>query len=141
MAKYRYEMFANLMYGDALTYEELIEREQTLKIELTGYLQSVGASHLDFQPQGDALYVQCVFAEQDARNFEGVSEVVAQLAGNDVEGRMVFFGRDLGRIYCFFLADMECEGGRLNLPTPRMGLVKCDPEMQYTTSKDRKTSA
>lgn len=138
MAKYRYEMFGNLVYGEALTYEELIGREQSLLVELTSCLQNNGASHIDFQPLGDALYMQCLFAEQDARNFEVVADKVARLSGQHLEGRLVFFGRDLGRIYCFFFADESCQGGRLNLPTPRRGLEKIPPEMQYTSSKDRK---
>ena len=139
MAKYRYEMFGNIIYDQALTYEELIGREQTLMSEFTAYLQQSGASHIDFQPLGDALYVQCVFAEQDARNFEDVAETVARLSGQHLEGRLVFFGRDLGRIYCFFFADESCLGGRLSLPTPRQGLNKTPPEMQYASSKDRKS--
>jgi len=138
MAKYRYEMFANLIYGETLTYEELINREQSLMVELTAYLQNIGASHIDFQPLGDALYIQCVFAEQDARNFEEVADAVARLSGQHMEGRLIFFGRDLGRIYCFFLADESVQSGRLNLPTPRNGLDKMPPEMQYASSKNRK---
>lgn len=138
MAKYRYEMFGNLVYSETLTYEELIGREQSLMTELTSYLQDIGASHIDFQPLGDALYVQCVFAEQDARNFEDVAGAVARLSGQHIEGRLIFFGRDLGRIYCFFIVDETCQGGRLNLPTPRQGLDKAPPEMQYTSSKNRK---
>ena len=141
MAKYRYEMFGNMVYGEALTYEELIDREQALMVAMTAYLQSLGASHIDFQQLGDALYVQCLFAEQDARNFEEVGDAIATLAGQDIEGRLVFFGRDLGRVYCFFFADEECQGGRLNLPAPRMGLQKFPPEMQYATSKDRRTGS
>ena len=140
MAKFRYEMFVNLIYGDALTYEDLIGREQSLMVELTAYLQNIGATHIDFQPLGDALYAQCVFVEQDARNFEEVAGTVAQLSGQHVEGRLVFVGRDLGRIYCFFFADESCLGGRLNLPAPRQGLAQMPPEMQYASSKDRKPS-
>ena len=137
MAKYRYEMFANLIYGETLTYDELIGREQFLLVELTAYLQNIGASHIDFQPLGDALYVQCVFAEQDARNFEDVAATVANLSGQHMEGRLIFFGRDLGRIYCFFFVDEHVQGGRLNLPTPRQGLDRIPPEMQYASSKNR----
>lgn len=140
MAKYRYEMFGNLVYGETLTYEELIEHEQRLMAELTAYLQSIGGSHVDFKQLGDALYIQCLFAEQDAKNFEEVGETVAAMIGRNVEGRLVFFGRDLGRFYCFFMAEGQCEGGRLALPFPRQGLAKMPPEMQYSSSKDRKIS-
>ena len=140
MAKYRYEMFGNLIYGEDLTYEELIGREQSLMTELTAFLQNKDASYIDFQPLGDALYVQCVFTGQDARNFEEVAAAMARLAGLHIEGRLVFLGRDLGRIYCFFFADGACSGGRLNLPGPRQGLAQKPPEMQYASSKNRKPS-
>ena len=138
MARHHYEMFGNLTYGESLTYEELISREQSLMAEFTAYLQNAGASHIDFQPLGDALYVQCVFDDQDARNFEHLAEALAKLAGRHVEGRMVFLDRELRRIYCFFFVDGSCQGGRLNLPTPRQGLNKTPPEMQYAGSKNRK---
>jgi hypothetical protein len=140
MAKYRYEMFANLIYSDALTYEELIEHEQRLTPELTTYLQEMGGTFIDFQPLGDALYVQCVFAEQDAKIFDDIGEAVAGLAGAHMEGRMMFFGRDLGRLYCFFLADCRCQGGRLSLPLPREGMEKVQPQMRYASSKNRRQS-
>ena len=138
MAKYRYEMFGNLVYGESLTYEELITHEQDLMAGLTEHLQDMGASHIDFRPLGDALYVQCVFDDQDARNFEEVCAAAAGLAGDQMEGRLLFFGRDLGRLYCFFMADGKWQGGRLSLPTPRQGLEKTPPEMQYATSRNRK---
>ncbi len=141
MAKYRYEMFGNLTYGEDLTYEELITHEQELTAGLTDQLQDMGASHIDFRPLGDALYVQCVFDDQDARNFEEVCAAAARLAGEHMEGRLLFFGRDLGRLYCFFMAEGRWQGGRLNLPTPREGLEKMPPEMQYATSKNRKNGS
>jgi hypothetical protein len=138
MAKYRYEMFANLIYGDALTYEELIGHEQKLTAELTICLQEMGGTFVDFQPLGDALYVQCVFAEQDAKIFDDIGEAVAGLAGAHMEGRLMFFGRDLGRLYCFFLADGKCQGGRLSLPSPQEGMEKLQPRMRYASAKNRK---
>ena len=137
MAKYRYEMFGNLTYSDALTYEDLIAHEQNLLSDLTDCLQGMGASHIDFRPMGDALYVQCVFDDQDARNFEEVCAAVAHMAGEHVEGRLLFFGRDLGRLYCFFMSEGKWQGGRLSLPTPREGLEKVLPEMRYATSRNR----
>jgi hypothetical protein len=138
MAKYRYEMFGNLIYGDTLTYEELLAHEKKLIAELTAYLTATGASLIDFQPLGDALNVQCVFAGQDAKTFEEVGAATAELMGGDMEGRLMFFGRDLGRLYCFFMAESRCQGGRLSLPFPQEGLRRIQPRMQYSSSKDRK---
>jgi hypothetical protein len=137
MAKYRYEMFGNMTYGEEMTYEELIEHEQNLIAGMSDFLSEMGASHIDFRPLGDALYVQCVFDDQDARNFEDVCEAAARLAGDHMEGRLLFFGRDLRRLYCFFMADGAWQGGRLNMPTPHEGLEQVPPEMQYRTSKNR----
>ena len=137
MATYHYEMFGSLIYGEALTYEELISREQSLIAEFTACLQNAGASHIDFQPLGDVLSVQCAFEEQDARAFEDVAAAAAQSAGKHTEGRLVFVSRDLDHIYCFFLVDGACQGGRLNLPAPRQGLAKKPPKMRYARPQDR----
>jgi hypothetical protein len=137
MTTYHYEMFGRLIYGEALTYEELMSREQTLTTEWTAYLQNIGASHIDFRPLGDALSVQCAFDEQHARDFEDVADTAAHLAGQHTEGRLVFVNRDLDNMYCFFLVDGSCRGGRLDLPTPQGGLAKKPPKMRYAHAHDR----
>jgi hypothetical protein len=142
MAQYHYEMFGNLIYGEALTYEELIEHEQSLRGALSAYLRDSGASHIDFQPLGDALSMQCIFAaDQRAEDFETVADAVARLSGQHMEGRLIFLCRDLNTLYCFFFVNESCQGGRLTLPSPHQGLAQTPPEMQYANAEDRKAPA
>jgi hypothetical protein len=141
MAQFSYEMFGNMVYDEALTYEELIEREPMLMAELTDSLRDFGASHIDFRQLGDALYMQCAFTEQEESNFQHIADTVAKLAGQHMEGRLLFLCRDLDSMDCFFFVNEVCQGGRLTLPSPHQGLAQTQPDMQYASAKDHKPSA
>ena len=131
MAKFRYEMFGHLVYDDSLTYEELIAREEQLTTEFSARLKGMEASHIHFEPQGDALYVQCVFAEKDANDFESVCHSLCELVGKEVAARLLFVGKELDGLWCFFIHNGLCQTAELCLPSPRLGLARRAPRLLY----------
>lgn len=135
MGKFRSEMFGHLVYDDSLTYEELMECEQRITSGLSPLLASLGASHVHFEPLGDALFIQCVFAEQEAENFEHLCQSLCELSGSSIEGRVLFVGKELDGLWCFFIHNGLCQTAELYLPSPRLGIARRSPRMRYKRHK------
>jgi len=125
MALMHSEMFANFVYDQTLTYNELLEREAELVETMQTTFEDVGGAHVEFAPTGDALNVQCLFAEHDEGLFHAVCDAVSPMLRSDVEGRILFVDRNLGTLHLYLLADGVWREGVLRVPGAREGLGRC----------------
>ena len=89
MDKNRSEIFGQFSYDESLTYEELLDVENTLTADLEALLQRAGAAHLDFTPLGDALMCQCAFETHKLYVYRKIAQEAAALLPRGVTGRLL----------------------------------------------------
>lgn len=123
MAKFDCELFGHFVYGPELSYNDLLAREAELVDALQGALDASGGEHIDFTPTGDALRVQCVFANHEETAFHAACAAVAPLLRGDVEGRMLFVDKGLDLLHLYLLADGVWQEAALRLPDARAGMA------------------
>ncbi|MEG2140385.1 MAG: hypothetical protein RRY20_06320 [Bilophila sp.] len=120
MAYFHFECFCNLTYDKELTYEEVLEREEQLKLSIERLLSESEAVHIDFVPLSDNLQVQCAFVDLSPVNWQELCADMAQLAVSGIQGRMVLLDRNLDEMQICFLAAGKPTLARLPLPEPHI---------------------
>jgi hypothetical protein len=95
------EMFCRFVYSPELSYEELLTLEAELKISLTGALGEFGGEFVQFEETGDAVRLQCVFAEYDEDMFHALCDRIAPLTDGKVEAGILFVDKDLEKLHVY----------------------------------------
>ena len=103
MDKNQCELFAQFVYADSLTYEELLNAESDLMVRLEGILAQAGGEHLDFTPLGDMLGCQCVFEVCDLEKFRQVASGIAAILPPGITGRLLCLDKSLDGINLFWV--------------------------------------
>ncbi|MFV0422603.1 hypothetical protein [Oleidesulfovibrio sp.] len=115
MAKYDCEMFGYFSYSPDLSYSELHELEAGFRDALQDALEQRGADFMQFEPEGDALRVQCVFGECHEENFHEVCDAVVQGMNNHVFGKMLFVNKNLQELLVYRLESKGWYEGAIDL--------------------------
>lgn len=102
MDKNRCELFAQFVYADSLTYEDLLDAEAALMARVEALLQEAGGEHLDFTPLGDMLRCQCAFESVDPENFRRIAAQVAALLPEGITGRLLALDKSLAGMHLFW---------------------------------------
>jgi len=89
------EMFGHFIFAPELSYEELMDKERLLIQAVDAILQNAGTEHIQFESLGDAMRVQCAFAEHDDALFHSLCRQIAQHVYRDVEARLLFVDKNL----------------------------------------------
>ncbi len=131
MKKNQYEMFCHLIYAENLSYEELLEKENQIIPDINQVLLELEASYINFEQLGDSLNVQCVLTSNELEQLKSMANDIASIASENIEGRIVLIDAMLDQILCFFIVNGKCQAGELNLPSPRLGIAKRPPRLQY----------
>ncbi len=97
------ELYAQLSYGEQLTYEELLEVEDKLIIALQDLLERAEAMHLDFTQQGDCLLLQCVFTAPKRYIFRKIAMHIAGILPDHVTGRLLFLDKMLETVHVYWV--------------------------------------
>ena len=103
MDKNQCELFAQFVYADSLTYEELLSAESVLMARLEEILANAGGEHLDFSPLGDMLGCQCVFELCDIEKFREVAAGIAAILPAGITGRLLCLDKSLAGLNLFWL--------------------------------------
>ena len=103
MDKNQCELFAQFVYADSLTYEELLSAEGVLMARVEGILANAGGEHLDFSPLGDMLGCQCVFELCDLEKFREVAAGIAAILPAGITGRLLCLDKSLAALNLFWL--------------------------------------
>ena len=140
MAMYQTEFFGHVTYGSELTYDDVLSREEALKIEATAILSEHGAEFIHFEGLGDALRFQCVFAEGGEKLFHTICEAFAPLMRNGLDGRMLCVDKDLTMVHFYALHDGRWQEAVLMLPVAGFLDVLAMPVVidQLERKKDKK---
>ena len=116
MSAYQCELFGHFVYSEDLSYADLLEQETNLISAFDRLLRDMDAAHIDFTPTGDALRVQCMFAEADDALLRSVCDAVAPLIANDIKGKMLFVDKDLAHIALYCLEQSAWKESFVALP-------------------------
>lgn len=115
MATYNCELFIHVRYSAELSYDELYEVEAKLTEELQQALEEHDAEHIDVVTQGDALRVQCVFAEYAEAAFRELCDSTAGCIKDSLSARFLFVDKDLESAHVYYFEDAAWEEVPLNL--------------------------
>ncbi len=110
------EMFAHFVYGQDLSYDELMEREEALKILADGVFAEAGGEYIHFEPQGDTLHAQCVLPEYGEDVFHTICRGLLPQMDAHVEGRLLFVAKSLDSIHLYTLSNGAMKESCLGLP-------------------------
>lgn len=97
------ELYAQLNYGEQLTYEELLEVEESLIGNLQDLLERADAMHLDFMQQGDCLLLQCLFSSPKRYIFRKIAMHIAGILPDHVSGRLLFLDKTLETVHLYWV--------------------------------------
>ncbi|MGX7950250.1 hypothetical protein [Oleidesulfovibrio alaskensis] len=103
MAKYDCEMFGFFSYSPELSYNELYALEESFRSTLHDALAAHGADYMQYEPEGDALRVQCVFAGCEEEVFHAVCDTVVRSMSGHVHGRLLFVNKNLQELLVYRL--------------------------------------
>lgn len=134
MATYGCVMFGHILYDDKLTWQELIETEARVTRLMQSALEEVGARHIDFIAQGDALLVECVFPEVNRETNQALCNAVIRDLGASVLARFMFVDRQMDSTVFYFLGRGKWQEQALSVPGPKEALSG------WVVRQERKTS-
>jgi len=110
------EIFGEFTYPESMTYEELLDTEEFLKVQLDSLFLDAGAEHLDFTPLGDILMLQCAFECRNLEILRDIVQEVASLLPEDMCGRILCLEKNLVSYHLFWIKRGEWQEGEYNLP-------------------------
>ena len=121
MAQFATELFAHFVYSSKLSYHDLLDREDELKIFITRLVEEQGGEYLHFEALGDALRAQCVFAGYHEDLFHALTDAVAPAMDGNVEARLLFVSKDLDYLHLYTLSEGKWQEACLTLPPGPIG--------------------
>ena len=136
MSAYQCELFGHFVYSEDLSYADLLERETDLMGAFDRLLRDMDAAHIDFTPTGDALRVQCMFADAEDALFHSVCDAAAPLLANDIKGKMLFVDKDLAHISMYYLEKSAWKEAAIALPGAREALNRAEPDPEPSANLD-----
>lgn len=115
-------MHGHIMYDDNITYQELMETEERVKVNMRAALEECGGQHFDFTPQADSLLVECVFPEVDREKNRAICDSVIRLFGSTVLARFMFVDKQMDGVVFYFLGRGKWHEQALSIPGPKEAL-------------------
>mgnify|MGYP003622724622 CR=1 FL=1 len=121
MAQFATELFAHFVYSSKLSYHDLLEREEELKIFASRLMEDQGGEYLHFEALGDALRAQCVFSGYDEDLFHALCDALAPAMDDHVEARLLFVSKDLDHLHLYTISKGKWQESSLILPLGPIG--------------------
>lgn len=134
MGNYLCEMFAHFEYGEQLTYQELLDREDLLTRDTQSLWEQFQAAHINYTPMGDALMVQCVFRRYDPQLFHDICDTLHPLLCQNVTGRLLFVDKCLNSLHVYSLTEQGWSEAPLRIPPVDEALPFADPPTPRTSA-------
>jgi hypothetical protein len=115
---YAAECFGYFVYSPALTYEELLAREEEVKAAVGGILADCDAAHIHFESSGDALHLQCALQEHSEAVFHDICDKLAPYMDNNIDGRLLMVRTSLQTLHAYSLHEGKWQEAVVNMPPP-----------------------
>ena len=103
MPKYKTEVFGQVIYAPEISYDELLDLENEVKLFITEILESFSAEFMTFESEGDRTFFQCVFQDCDEEKSEQVAGRFAGHLNKKLEYKLLFVDKMLVEHYFFAL--------------------------------------
>lgn len=116
MDKNQSEIFAEFTYPQSMTYEALIEFEESLISQLDNLFLDAGAAHIDFTPLGDILMMQCAFEIRNLEILRDISQEIAVILPPGVTGRLFCLEKNLISCHIFWIQKGQWQEKGYELP-------------------------
>ncbi len=110
------DLFAQFMYSSKLSYEDLYEKESSIKAFTLELLAKHGARFANYEAMGDALHVHCVFDSFDEELAHSLCDALAPHMDSTLEGRLLFVCRDFSVFGFYTLAETKWQEAMMQLP-------------------------
>lgn len=114
--KYNAELFAQFVYSEELTYDELLDAEKNLISFTDETMQKNKAEHIHFEPLGDALCMQCSFAMFKEELFETICDELAPIMDTSMEARLLFVDKELESVILYSISKKKWKKKLFPLP-------------------------
>lgn len=116
MAHYETELFVQCVYSLELSYHDLLEREAELKLAINEALENNGAEFIHFEPMGDTMRAQCMFAAHAEDLFHEICKGLAPHMDGNVEARLLFVHKNLDLLHIYTISKKKWKEACLSLP-------------------------
>lgn len=118
-ARYPCEMYGQLFYSPEVSYNDLYAYEHRLVDDLTDFLNTHSAAHLDFTPDGDSLRFQCELDAYGEDLFHSLADGINGMINEEIEGRLLFVDKaTLGVVHVYALAHEKWQEAAVGIPRP-----------------------
>ncbi len=121
MAQHASELFAHFVYSPEMSYHELLDKEEELKIFYSRLVEEHNGEFLHFEAVGDALRAQNVFADHDEERFHVFCDDLAPAMEGHVEGRLLFVSKELDFLHIYHLSDGQWQESTIFMPLGPIG--------------------
>ncbi|CAK7036805.1 MAG: hypothetical protein DELT_00600 [Desulfovibrio sp.] len=126
MSFYKMELFGHVVYSPALSYHDLLDREERIKLTVQNILEKAQGEFIHFEALGDTLRFQCVLPEEKEDVFHTICDDLAPHMKNGLDARLLVVDKDLDAVYCYVIVDGKWQESAFALP-PSGKLAKADP--------------
>ncbi len=116
MPHFATELFAHFVYSPELSYHDLLEREEELKLLVQATLVSNDAEFIHFEAMGDTLHAQCMLTAYGEDVFHSICEALAAQVPADVEGRLFFVSKELYHVHLYTFFNGKWQEACMQLP-------------------------
>ena len=121
MAQFATELFAHFVYSSTLSYHDLLDSEEELKILFSRLVEDQGGEFMHFEAMGDGLRAQCVFAAYDEEIFHALCDAIAPAMNDEVEARLLFVSKDLEELHLYIVSGHKWQEAILFVPPGPIG--------------------
>lgn len=101
MSFHKIELFGHVAYSPDLSYDDLLTREDEVKVMVQGVLEKAGGEFIHFEAQGDVLRFQCVLLEERDEVFHAICDDLAPHVQDGLDARLLMVDKDLSAIYFY----------------------------------------
>lgn len=101
MAFHNVELFGHVVYSPDLSYDDLLSREEEIKVTAQGVLEKAKGEFIHFEALGDALRFQCVLPEEREEAFHAICDNLAPFVKNGLDARLLMVDKDLNTLYFY----------------------------------------
>ena len=118
MAQLQIELFGHIAYHHELSYHDMLNLEESFKLTLQSILDEAGAEFINFEPQGDILRFQCMFAEPGEARYHDICDKLAEHVTKYLDVRLLFVDKDFEGVYFYSIARGTWQEAIIAIPPP-----------------------
>ena len=116
MSFHKMELFGHFAYSPDLSYDELLSREDAIKVTVQEILEKANAEFIHFEALGDSLRFQCVLPEERESVFHTICDDLAPHVKGGLDARLLLVDKDLDTVYFYSIVNGIWQEAIMGLP-------------------------